>query len=130
MAATTAEDSLLVTLLTFEGLFFGTGSGKRTPKGVITTLMAMMSKLKKAKTNAIPTISKTAACEKSSAEASKRTYSFIKRVFSSNQLPRLIPNITDFNGFCVLTKWFYQDVGFKVPYNKLFQYLNTSIKPS
>ncbi|WP_298505086.1 P-loop NTPase fold protein [uncultured Maribacter sp.] len=57
-----------------------------------------------------------------------RNYSFIKRVFTNNQFSGLIPNIVDYKGFCVTSKWFYEEVGFKVPYNRLFEYLNTSIK--
>ncbi len=57
-----------------------------------------------------------------------RNYSFIKRVFTSNLFPGLIPNIVDYKGFCVTSKWFYEEVGFKAPYNRLFEYLNTSIK--
>ncbi len=58
-----------------------------------------------------------------------RNYTFIKRIFSDPKFTRLLPNIVAFKELCNLTKWFYFDIEYEIPYNRLFTFLNRSIKP-
>jgi|GEM_PF-2989303 len=58
-----------------------------------------------------------------------RDYTFIKSVFSNNEFTQLIPNFVNFKDLCRASKWFLDDTSYKMPYNRLFQYLNNSIKP-
>ncbi len=58
-----------------------------------------------------------------------KSYSFINRIFSNNQFNNLIINLNDFEAFCDSVKWFYFELNYKEPYNKLFNYLKLSIRP-
>ncbi|QRM90336.1 hypothetical protein FG167_14190 [Lacinutrix sp. WUR7] len=58
-----------------------------------------------------------------------KSYSFINRIFSNNQFNDIITNLSNFKLYCESAKWFYFELNFKKPYDKLFEYLKKSINP-
>lgn len=58
-----------------------------------------------------------------------KDYTFIRKIFEDGRFGELIKNINNFEKYCNATKWFYEEIEYKIPVEKLTNHLNSLIRP-